>query len=327
MFPFHISNIVPERNIAADGVYTYDMGVNPLSVILVNIRPLNDTGTLSTWCNAFRLAQAINRASLFYRGHSVISMRGEDIAAFNFFRWGMVPFLANPDNVNNERRCMTLPIILGRYPYMPTSCFPACNKGELTLELDLDIADQGYDTLNISIDTVELPNAKPKSYERRVQQSATWAATGNNDLDLPVGNLMRGLFLWGTTAFDGATPAPSWGNVTVLQDNQEVGFRSVDWEVLATLQALWGRLPLPVTEDGHMHTTTTDGNAQTAVETLAGGGYTREATYRQYAFIDFDPTGDDSMALDTSGSRRLQIRANAETADSVRCIPIEVIKV
>lgn len=327
---FHISNIVPERNIAADGVFTYDMGVNPLSVILVNLRPLNDTGTLAQWCNGFQIAQAINRATLYYRGQAVVSMRGEDIVALNFQRWGLLPHMygSNDDDTNNERRCVTIPIILGRYPFSKTSCFPAAGKGELVLELDLDVADTGYDTLNLSIDTIELPNAKPKEYERRVQQTQTWAATGNNDLDLPVGNPIRGLHLWGTTSFVGASPAPSWGNITVLMDNQEVGFRALDWEVGQMLNSLWGRPGLNPTEDGHLHRVTTDGNAQTELTTLAGGGHgpTAAGTYRNYLFLDFDPTGDDTFVLDTKSARRLQIRANAETADAVRCVPIEVIK-
>jgi hypothetical protein len=325
--PFHISNIVPERNIAADAVITYDMGVNPLSVILLNLRPLMDTGTLANWPNNYRLAQALNRVTLYYRGQAVVSMRGEDIMAMNYYRWGLVPIRQNADNTNNERSCMTLPLILGRYPFMKSSCFPAAGKGELVLELDIDVADTGYDTLNLSIDTIELPGAKPKEYERKVAQTQTWAATGNNDIDLPVGNPIRGLFLWGTTSFDGATPAPSWGNVTVLMDNQEAGFRAMDWEVTRTLQMLWGRLPLPNGEDNHFHTTTVDGNAQTAVETLGGGGYNRALEYNLYSFLDFDPTGDDQYVLDTKDARRLQIRANAETADAVRCVPIEVIKV
>lgn len=331
MHGFHTSNIVPERAIGADGVFTYDLGVNPLSVILVNLRPLNDTGTLANWNNAIRIATAMNRATVYYRGQGVHSMRGEDIVAFNYFRWGMLPIIygSNDDDTNNELRCVTVPIVMGRYPYQPSSCFPASGKGELVLELDLDIADTGYDTLRLSVDSIELPNAKPKEYERRVQQTQTWAATGNNDLDLPVGNTIRGLFLWGTTGYAGASPAPSWGNVTCLLDNQEVGYRAMDWEVIQGLNALWGRIGLNGTEDDHLHRVTTDGNAQTELTTLGGGGHgpTANGTYRNYAFLDFDPTGDDQFSLSTANARRFQIRANAETADAVRCVPVEVIKV
>lgn len=325
-FPFHISTLVPERNIAADAVLTYDLGVQPLSVVRLAIKPLNDTGTLAQWPNAFQLAKALNRVTIYYRGAAIISMRGEDIIALNWYRWGLSPVLVNADNVNNERRTMVLDIPMGRYPFMPESCFPGVGKGELVLEIDFDIADTGYDTLNFQVDTVELPGAKPTSFEKRVQQGLTFAATGDNDIDLPVGNLVRGVLLWGTTGYDGAAPAPSFGKVTTLVDNMEAGFRGVDWELIRGLQQLWGRSWLPPSEDDHFHTTTVDGNAGTAVETLTGGGYNRATTYNNYAFLDFDPTGNDAFALDTAGAMRFQIRANAETADAVRVVPIEVLK-
>jgi hypothetical protein len=322
--PFHISTLVTRRNIAADGVQVVDLGVQPLSVLLLKLRCLNDTGTLANWANGFRLAQAVNRLTILYRGQGIISMRGEDIMALNYYRWGLVPQLGNPDNTNDETRSLVLPVIMGRYPFMPSSCFPAVGKGELTMELDLDDADTGYTDLEFSVDAVEMPNASPKEYERRIQQTATWPATGQQDLDLPVGNRIRGLLLWGTTGFVGATPAPSFSDVTILSDNQEAGFRAVEWDTLQTLHMLWGRLPLPVTEDNHVHNTTVDGNAQTAVATLSGGGHNpATGSYYNYSFVDYDPTGDDKYALETSSAKRLQIRATAATADAVRVIPIE----
>jgi hypothetical protein len=325
MIARNLTNYLAQRNIAADGVYTYDLGVQPLSVLLINLRPLNDTATLATWANAYRICQAINRLTIYDRGHAVQSMRGEDIAALNFFRWGFTPFLANADDTNNERRVVTLPVIMGRYPYSLTSCYPARGKGELQVELDLDVADTGYDTLDISIDAIELPGAKVKEYERRLTQSMTFNATGAQDMDLPVGNLLRGLFLWGTTGYGGAAPAPSWGNVSVLLDNQEAGIRGIDWEVSQMLQALSGRPCLPPSEDNHLHRVTADGNAQTELTTLGGGGHgpTTPSEYFLYSLLDFDPTGDDAFALDTSAAKRLQIRAIAETADAVRCVSIE----
>lgn len=323
MFPMHYSTQVTERLPAQDDVYTHDLGVRPLSVVLLNLKPLNDTGTLANWCNAFRIAQSVNRATILARGQAVVSMRGEDILAMNFYRWGFLPMLGNPDNVDNERRSLTLPIIMGRYPYSESSCFPAMGKGELTIELDLDIADTGYDGLRYSISTIELPNAKPTEFERRVQQTFTNPSTGNQDIDITIGNRIRGMLLWGTTGFDGASPAPSWMETTVLLDNAEAGYRAIPFEQLGTLQQLKGYQPLSVTEDDHMHTTTVDGNAQTAVSTLGGGGFTRASTYRNYGFLDFDPTGDDKYSLDTAGHNRLQLRTNVGTADAVRCVPIE----
>jgi hypothetical protein len=325
MFPhdFHLSNIVTER-LAVEGSQVFDLGVQPLSVVYLALKPLNDTGTLANYCNAYRIAQAVNRATISYRGSAIHSMRGEDLIAFNWLRWGMTPAVVNGDNVDNERRALMLPIVMGRYPFMKESCFPGVGKGELTIELDLDIADTGYDGLRVAVHTLELPGAKPKEFEKRVQQGQTWAATGQNDIDLPVGNIIRGLFLWGTTGFDGATPAPSWQDVTVLLDNMESGFRGVPWELVKALPTLWGRAgSLPTPEDDHFHIVTTDGNAQTALETLGGSGHNRATTYNNAAFLDFDPTGDDRFALSTVGKSRLQIRTTAGTADAVRCVPVE----
>lgn len=327
MHGFHISNICPLADLSGDGIVTRDLGVQPVSAILLNVRCLNNTGTLAQWANGYQIAKAVNRFTLLYRGQGIISMRGEDILAMNYYRYGMMPWLMNPDNVDDEQRSLTIPIFLGRYPWLKSSCFPAVGKGELTVEIDFDDADTGYDTTGFSIDTIELPGAKPTEYERRVQQTMTWPATGNQDIDLPLGNTIRGALLWGTTGYVGATPAPSWGQVSVLVNNQEAGYRSVDWETLQTLHMLRGLPFLSTTEDDHFHTTTTDGNAQTAVSTLGGGGHNRATTYQNYAFIDFDPTGDDAFALDAKDANRVQIRAAVETADAVRCIPVERIKV
>lgn len=311
---------VQEQAIGADGIYTYDLAVNPLSVVLLVFRPLNDTGTLSNFARYKAICAAANRVSVLFRGESIVSARGEDLAALNWFRWGIAPWEANHDNVDNERRAVVLPLIMGRYPYAPKSCFPATRRGELVLELDLDIADTGYDGLRLSVETIELLGANPSEYEKKVQITQTWAATGDQDMDLPPGNVNRGLLLYGTTGFGGASPAPSWGRTKVLLDNQEAGFAAVDFETAHMLTSLWGRQGY---YGDHKHTY--DGSAAGVSETASTFDVGED--YTNYAFLDYDPTGDDTFALDTRGHSRFHVRANAETADAVRCLPIEVIKV
>src|SRR5574342_71998 len=156
---------VQDQAIAADGIFTFDLAVNPLSMVLLALRPLNDTGTLTNFETYRGICAAANRVSILYRGESILSMRGEDVAALNYFRWGMVPYQGQHDNTDNERRCVVMPLLLGRWPYSKESCFPASRRGELVLELDLDIADTGYDGLRISAETVEILDAKPKEVE------------------------------------------------------------------------------------------------------------------------------------------------------------------
>ena len=59
-----IANSVADQLIAADGVVQFDLAVNPLSVVLINIRPLNDTGTLGNFQRYLGLCDAINRITI-----------------------------------------------------------------------------------------------------------------------------------------------------------------------------------------------------------------------------------------------------------------------
>ena len=311
--------LVPNYIPLTDEVRTFDLPINPLSIILLMIRPLNDTGVLSNYARYRSICAAMNRVTVARNGQNVISMKGEDIAAFNWLRWGMQPWEANPDNVDNERRAVCLPIPMGRYPFHPTSCFPATKRGELTLELDVDIADTGYDGLQMTIETIELLDAKPKEFEKRTQLALTWPATGTNDMELPMGNLVRGILLFGTTGFAGAAPAPSWGRVKCLLDNVEAGFSNTDWECLFADGALWGRQP---NLGDHRHTV----NAAGAGVEETTSVFDVQEDFTNYAFMDFDPTGDDLYALDTSKANSFKLRAEAETADAVRAVVIESMK-
>jgi len=310
---------VPETLVGADGLFTFDLAVNPLSVVLINLRPLNDTGTLSNYQNYLRICQAINRASILYLGQNVLSMRGEDIAAMNWLRHGICPWEANSDNVNDERRCVVLPLFLGKQPYDLVSCFPATKRGELVLELDLDIADTGYDGLRLSIDTKEILGISPKEYEKKTTVTQTMAV-GTNDVDLQPRNKCRGVLLFGTTGFGGAAPAPTWGRVRCLVDNTEQAYAAIDWETLIMEPALWGRVPTFIE---HKHTL----NAAGAGVEETTSVFDIDDNWTNYAFLDFDPTRDDTFSLDLSSATRFQIRNEAEAADAARAMQIEVIKV
>lgn len=315
-----ISNQVSDQLMSADGVAINDLAVNPLSVVLVNIRPLNDTGTLGNFQRYLGLMDAINRVTIAHRGSSVFSMSGRDAAVLNYLRHGIVPREGNPAPTNNDRRSVTLPILLGRHAYDPDSCFPASRRGELTIELDLDIADTGYDGLRFSIDTIELLGADPSEFERKTSIARTFGATGQQDFDLPNGNLVRGMQLFGTTAYSGASPAPSWGSrIQVLLDNQQVGYTGVDFETALTLNALLGRQPPGL--DAHIH----------LMEPVAGvvtDPPQREGTggWENYCYLDFDPTRDDTYSLQTAGSTSFMLRSDVETADAVRVALVEQIR-
>lgn len=320
----HHSVCRQEVAVSADGVETFDLAVNPLSVVLIAIRPLNDTGTLTNYPRYMDLVGSLNRVSILHRGASVFSMSGRDAAALNFFRHGILPRELNPDDADNERRCAVLPLLLGRFAYDPDSCFPASKRGELVMELDVDVADTGYDGFRYSVETVELLGANPKSYERKVSIAQTFAATGDQIFPLPQGNTVRGLLGFGTTGFTGASPAPTWGRFSLFVDNQQHSVSSSDVEVAASLYSLMGRQPPML--DLHTHRVTTDGNAQTGLEST-GPIESGMGGWENYWFVDLDPTRDDLFSIDTQNANSFQLRASVETADAARVIPIEKVAV
>lgn len=292
---------VQERAVAADGIETHDLAVNPLSVILLCLRPLANAAVP----DSLAIANALNRVSVLFRGENVFSMSGQDASMLNYYRHGIVPPRPDLPGADNDRMCAVLPIILGRFAYDPTSCFPASKRGELVLELDIDVADTGYDGFRYSVETVEILGAKPKEFERKVAQSVTFAATGDTDVDLPIGNTLRGALCFGTTGFAGeASPSPSWGRMQVLLDNQQHSVSSTDFEALQASSSLLGRSPM-------------------IEQTGATNALIAPSEASNYAFLDFDPTRDDTFSIDTKGHSRCVIRANAETANAVRVASIE----
>lgn len=308
---------VQDQAISADGIETFDLAVNPLSHLLICLRPLNDTGTLGNFQTYLGIAGAINRMQILFRGESIVAMSGRDAAALAWFRNGIYPFQEGNLNTNNFRRVVPLPVLMGRFPYDKTSCFPASKRGELVLELDFDIADTGYDGLRLTVEQVELLDAKPKEYERKVTTTQTLAATGDNDIDLTPGNDVRGILMFGTTAFTGASPAPTLGRLSTLLDNQQMGYASTDFEVAHTIPALWGRQPAL----DHIHAENDTGGPTDQPNSFGLNGW------QNYAFLDFDTTRDDEFTVKTAGKSRFQVRTNAEAAELIRAIPIEVIKV
>ena len=302
----------------ADGVFNHTLGVNPLSVVYLCLRPLNDTGTLTNFQSYLGICDAVNRCTIRHRGESIIAATGRDLAMLAYLRHAIMPMQATHANTNNYRRCVVLPIVLGRRPFDSGSCLPQTRSGELEIELDLDIADTGYDGLQYTIETSEILGASPSEYESVIQLVQTRAATGINDLDLPVGQLVRGVLLFGTTGFSGAAPAPSWGRISTVLDGVPMGYNSTDFEVSAMLSAMRGVVPPAM--DGRSTADTT----QTLTENMHNVG---SGGFQNYTFLDFDITRDDEHSIDASNLSRFQLRSDAETADLVRAIPIRRVKV
>ena len=307
--------------VAADGDEVVDLPVNPLSAILLHLTPLNETSTITTYTWLKGLLSALDSIRVSHKGSAIVDLNGYDLAvlALLYHRIGL--FQAGADSVDDDRRSLTVPILFGRRPYMPNECFPETRKGELQLLITWDIADTGFDGLRRSIETIELPDASPEYVQKVTTLAQTFAATGQNDVDLPIGNVIRAILLWGTTGFAGATPAPTWGRVELMRDNRQTHYSATDFEVSKAIAGLCGCAYPPSMDHFHQF----NGAAVAYDSTLEPE--TSESKVENYTLLHLDPTFDDLYSLVTEGAGRVNVRCDAETADAVRVLPIERVPV
>ena len=316
------SNGVARRTPNA-GTVQFDLAVNPLSMVMLNFRPINSTGTLSNYASAFAaFAGGLTTIQVLYRGEMIKNFSGGDLLAYNWYRWGILPWEAMPLDTTAYQRSISVPLIFGKNAYDPSSCFPATHRGELILQITFATSGTGWATPDFSADFLELIGAVPTEYEKNITQNITYVATGDQDVDFAIGNTYRNILGFGTTAYNTATPAATLQKLKVLLGNVEQHYTAIDFETANVLSMLWGR-QAPMLD--HQHRTDTSGASATA-QTF--GAYTNEGgTLRNYAWIDFDPTKDDTYSLDTSGANRFHIRTTVGTANAARWIPTEVIEV
>lgn len=303
--------------VAADGDIVLDLPVNPLTLVLIHLNPLNETSTIGDQAFLEGLLSALDNVRVTHKGASVVDVSGVDLAVLALLWHGFSLWQSNLVETDNDRRSLVVPICFGRRPYTPTECFPETKKGELQLTLTFDIADTGFDGLNYSVETVELPDATPETVQKVTTLAQTLAATGQNDIDLPIGNVIRAILCFGTTGYAGASPAPTLGQLSVYKDNRQMGYTATDFEVLRGLLGVAGRAYPP---DGlHIHSVNAAGAGREDTETPEVGPSIDD----NYALLNFDPTGDDLYSLETTGAGRVNVRLNAESANAVRIIPIE----
>src|SRR3990170_976212 len=279
------SILAANQAVAADGVQVFDLPVGPLSGLLIHLNPLQESGTITTHRFLEALFSAIDNINVTFRGSSVIALNGVDAAVLALLWHRFTIWQSNAVETNNERRSVVLPIMFGRSAFDVKECFPATKKGELQMSITWDIA-----------------------------------ATGQNEIDLPIGNFLRGVLMFGTTAFAGATPAPSLGRIELLKDNLQQFVSASDFEVMRGALGLKG-IPFPP-DFRHVHSVDAAGSArEDTLEPEVGASIDDN-----YALVDLDPLHDDSFGMETEGASRVHLRIEAETADAVRFIPIERVK-
>ena len=288
-----VDNVTP----AADGTLTYDLPVAPLSHLNLTIQCLNLAAVEAT---PEEICDAITNLRVLHRGSSILQLSGRDLLALNHVLYRRQPIIFNQVSAINSVRAIGLIVPMGRRPFDPDECFPETKKGELQLQLTVDILTAAITGLILQVESVELPDARPSQHLKATTLSETFTATGDNDMNLPIRNRYAGIL-----AYSSIVPTTtSWNTVLdkikLLADNAERIYSAANWESLhSDLVFRCGMYPgyIPAHGDDDIH---------------------------KYAYIDFDPMDDSNFLLDTRDLAALTLRVTIGVAGTIRLIPVEL---
>ncbi len=316
--------IVQNESFAVSTQRTDDLPVNPITMILYTLRATESLGTTANFTSIDAMLNQVSKVEVLYKGSAIISGSLADLARLNGILIGHVPMQTKTSIVDADLRTITVPILLGRRPYDPTECFPAVRRGEFQIQSTTAAAQTGITTPVLQLETVELLEAKPTRFLKYTTISRTFAATGDNDVDLPIGNKMAGVLLFGTTAPTGTSVAATIGQTRLLVDNVEQYYARCNWESLHNELARYvqeGPAAGAFTAEEH------GAAANAAGQFLITGEHAQTGFWNNYAFLDFDPMDDDAFLLETAGRARIHLRINAGAANAMRALPLELIDV
>lgn len=351
MQPLH-TVLLPDQNLAnAIESFRYDLPVNPLSVVIVTLRALNNAAApANVAASAMELMSKIGNVRSRYRGATIFDGAPVDLVQVfgRYSKWW--PIQGQINGVDDDVRSVSFPLLFGRRPYDPMECFPATRRGDLTLEIDTIADPTGLDGFDMQIETVELLDATPERFIKVTTSQQTLAAGDVNDVVLPIGNKLLGLMLRANRVPNGASNDASFNECALELDNVEVMYSRTFWR---GLHAEWARRArLDWMMSGHQHTIRGSGAAAAAYAQATASGIAADANntsittgtaarsgitgimpeterdaLQMYGFADFDPMDDLSMGIDTGGAADINWHVNASVADAAasRILPIELV--
>ena len=299
MANFIRSTILDARTMGTE-VFTLDLPVNPISHLILTVEGYNAT-------NEATIAEILadfNSIRVRHTGVQIIDLESEDLAALNLYLYGSGGLALAPVATDNQHLSYSLIIPFGRSLYNAEECFPATRKGEFQLTLDTTTPATTHDNAVMSVSAVELPDATPASYlKSTILSIAAPGATGENDVDLPIGNDLAAVLI-GMASFPGTSEFLFGADdLRLLVDNKEMNIVSSKAPELA----------------GEMITRVSG----TTRATAAQGGLIPNT----YIWMDFDPTQDGSYMVDTRGASRVHLRLNMGVNEALNIVPVEIVQV
>ncbi len=304
--------------VAAGTVISEDLPVNPLSHILITLKYTRTDAAAAGEPTFAETLAFITRIEVLYKGSGIFSMSGADAVAAGLLVCGFESWGLNYLGTAVEECSFTFLVPLTRVLYSERECFPRSTRGELILQITYAAALTGATAVKAQIETVELPDAAPERYLRMTTLSLTPAVAGEHDVELPIGNPISELVLFGTTFPVGVADAATLGYLQILVDNHRVFYSHTNFE---TIHNMAGRMRCP---PGYWMAHT---HWLEALTSLTGVQFPGNHLLKQYVHLPFDINRDGRYILETAGKSDvvLRIGVDAGATTALRVIPCEIV--
>jgi len=313
----HYQVLQPTTLVAGAETLRVSLGVQPLSALL--IRHTAALATSNTDDNLFNFFGKLDLVEVDYRGTRLVSGRAIDLVrAFRVLSRVKPRFIAPGVTAGSVRECVWA-ICFGRRLYDPLRCLPAVNKGDLTLTIRTVSDPTGYTDHTLTVEAIELPDARPTEFHRVTTQTFTPSAAGIYDVDIPRALRLVGIGIINSQSTPYAS-ANTIADVELLANNSEQYVSFGSFEVLRALASLVAGSPDML--ETHRHTENTSGSYSQNAATLTNRVV--QSTGDDFGFIPLDPTGDDLYSLVTEPLNNLVLRVTVGAAGTARILPMEV---
>lgn len=312
------SMMVSNESVSAGDVKTYDLPVNPLSHALLTMKfAQNQANTQLTFSN---IPLMITKIEVLYKGASVFSMNGLDAIACARYLLGFESWGVNATGADNDLLSFTFLIPFGRKLFWPAECYPASMRGELILQVTFASSFTQIDGVTLQVQTFELLNASPERYLRQTTLTRTPTATGDVEIDLPIGNKISDVVLWGTTIPAADTATRTITDVRLQVNNVEKYYTKGFYESLHNMAGM--KLPAPGYWGNHIHQQDAAAFAQ-----YQDSSAVKPANHilSNHIHLPIDVNVDGEFILDTKGLSDLELVINAGDTNPLRVLPCEIV--
>ena len=296
---FRRSNLLRDHTMATEHIEK-DLPIEPLSHVILTFDHFNATDEATL----IEMLGFINKITVAKLGVPVLSLESEDLYAQNCYLFGRRPVYTGKLGTDNLNRSLTLMVPMGRKLYDPKECYPATKKGELTLDVDTTLPETTIDNAVVNIETVTLPGATPSRFLKSTMLTVTApGATGDNDVDLPLGNDIVAMCLRLTTWLTAATHTLGVDYVQLLVNDNNYGYQS------ARIHCLSGDM-INILDTQH--------------GVIGAQGLIQPS---QCVFLDFDPRRNDEFLLQTVGKTSAKLRLEMGVDEATYLSLYELVKV